>query len=126
MDSEGHTETQAMQPVHSAASPLTIAIFSGSSAVAGGGMSVGLASSDRMSTGQFSAQSPHPSHVSTLMVTMYAINRLLRLHYSPRPARSRTMRNSTVQHRHYGSNWGHCSACKPASYIMSARASSVP
>src|SRR3972149_11333746 len=90
MDSETHTSTQAMQPVHSAASPLTIAYFSGSSAVSGGGLSAGLATSDRISTGQLSTQFPSPSHVSTLMLTMYAISLLLVLDACPRPACCRT------------------------------------
>src|SRR4030042_3777550 len=116
MGSQGHTETQALQPVHSAASPLTIATFSGSSAVSGAGMSAGLVSSDRMSTGQFSVQSPHPSHVSTLIVTMYAIGPFLRLHHCPCPSRRRTTGNGLL-HQRFGSCWGSYPASKRTSEL---------
>jgi hypothetical protein len=74
MDSDGHTSTQVMQPMHSAASPLTVAIFVGSETVSGTATPAGLSMSDKMSTGQFWTQSPSPSHVSTLIETMYAIS----------------------------------------------------
>ena len=72
MQSLAQTAVQLMQPLQSAAPPITMATWSGSSAASGTATSAGRPWSASSLTGQLTAQSPHPPHLSQSMVMTYA------------------------------------------------------